>query len=448
MTALPLKRSFVIIVAICAWIAGSAEAQERLRSIAELQVNASLAAAERATSETEDDDESRDRLAGLRVTRDELLDSARGLRATPINPLDNQPPGTVLIVNGVSTFAFGATGALLKKDEDGVLRVNCSGTMIGCETFLTARHCVDDDLTSENYHVYLQSEGIFEVHDILPKHPHYEEPFADLQLLTLAARMTAVKPAQINSTQSILSATQGTIVGFGHTKLNENDHGIKRFGAIETQECLNIFGAEDPEGSKGLLCWLYDQNKATTCHVDSGGPMFLGASSNDGVMAGVTSKGDASCLSDAQNIDVDLQFFAPWLAKTGGEDVGQLSCTPPGRGDIESVKALAAENAVTQTDPPKIYPAISLTPDMREIRIGLNGEDRPENDLDLSVIVNSNNGDTPKWCSEAGPENFAFCRFELEESDASMTVVVSQKGSGSGIYQLLVTALSYSGIPR
>src|SRR6185295_8046301 len=51
------------------------------------------------------------------------------------------------IVNGTLTAAYPTTGALLIYDDASHSNVNsfCSGTLIGCQTFLTAAHCVCPD---------------------------------------------------------------------------------------------------------------------------------------------------------------------------------------------------------------------------------------------------------------------------------------------------------------
>src|SRR6188508_2861269 len=61
------------------------------------------------------------------------------------------------IVNGKLTSDFPTTGGLLYSESGAFIETNgptaswidapmvCTGTLIGCSTFLTAGHCVDDD---------------------------------------------------------------------------------------------------------------------------------------------------------------------------------------------------------------------------------------------------------------------------------------------------------------
>ena len=50
------------------------------------------------------------------------------------------PGGDPRVVNGVPTQSRPTTGALLLTDGTGSYALACSGTLIGCRTFLTAAH--------------------------------------------------------------------------------------------------------------------------------------------------------------------------------------------------------------------------------------------------------------------------------------------------------------------
>ncbi len=67
------------------------------------------------------------------------------------------------IVNGLNSHSFATTGALMKSSGGPIDANNagswCSGTLIGCQTFLTAAHCVFDDLDPSHYWVFLQHAG-------------------------------------------------------------------------------------------------------------------------------------------------------------------------------------------------------------------------------------------------------------------------------------------------
>ena len=81
------------------------------------------------------------------------------------------------IVNGLNSHLLPTTGALLYPSSGGPINEDnagswCSGTLIGCETFLTAAHCVQEDSSASRYWVFLQHGGIRSVKSI-HSHPSY-----------------------------------------------------------------------------------------------------------------------------------------------------------------------------------------------------------------------------------------------------------------------------------
>ena len=440
----PKAQAGIAIICIAIFIAmpTTAFSQQRLRTISEVQVDASLAAIDRAIEEVDGNDGSRELLRKLRKRRNEITANARELRNSSINPFNNRPPPIATIVNGTTTQAFGATGALLTHGPDGGLKVFCSGIMIGCETFLTARHCVEHNPDPEKYFVYLPAEGIFGIKGVPPEHPDYEKPYADLQLLTLERPVTAINPAQLSSVPIADAEVAVTTVGFGRTNGEANDQGIKRFGSLTTDSCPENGNGRIASNPEAFICWLYDDNQSTTCHFDSGGPLFPGTASDTVDVIGVTSGGDVSCQSDALYYDVDLQFFKLWLSQTGGADVGKTSCEPEGRGSIHLVQAQAIDCVNTNCALPTLI-THSVKQGTQEVRIGLNAEDRQENELDLEVLLKSSSSDPIPPCIQNNPRNFEFCSFTITEPDTELTITVRQKKSGSGKYQLLVSELRY-----
>ena len=93
------------------------------------------------------------------------------------------------IVNGLPTEAFPTTGALLRGTSPDTAVSWCSGTLVGCNTFLTAAHCVCAANGSQcqppnapnpgDYQFYLQHAGIFSVSSISVR-SDYAFPVADL----------------------------------------------------------------------------------------------------------------------------------------------------------------------------------------------------------------------------------------------------------------------------
>src|SRR3989442_10345564 len=146
------------------------------------------------------------------------------------------------IVNGRPTSGFPAAGALLVGDDPTTAVTWCSGVMIGCQTFLTAAHCVCDTNGAGcqgarapnplGRLVYLQHAGFFRASSIRV-HPDYQFPQADLAIIRLATPVTGVAPAVLAQTAPP-PGTSGTIVGFGRSGGGANDLGLKRSGTITT----------------------------------------------------------------------------------------------------------------------------------------------------------------------------------------------------------------------
>jgi secreted trypsin-like serine protease len=141
------------------------------------------------------------------------------------------------IVNGVLTHDYPAVGAVLRGDfPDWAQHVPitadnatsfCSGTLIGCRTFLTAGHCTTTafspgTLDADEAWVYLPHAGIFAVTSIA-RHPDYTlaslgVPINDVAVLNLGAPVTGIAPMPVNrSDPNRFIPAAGTIVGFGRT---------------------------------------------------------------------------------------------------------------------------------------------------------------------------------------------------------------------------------------
>ena len=139
------------------------------------------------------------------------------------------------IVNGRGTFDVPAAGALLKGTDRRSAKVWCSGTLVSCDQFLTAAHCVAEDAAPASYKVFFQNAGFFDVKEIR-KHPGYrpQDPGDDIALLTLAKPVLDIAPIEINQIATPAIGLEGRIVGFGRTGGDNYDYGLKREGTIRT----------------------------------------------------------------------------------------------------------------------------------------------------------------------------------------------------------------------
>jgi hypothetical protein len=361
------------------------------------------------------------------------------------------------IVNGSLSFAYPAVGLLLLYDDSRLVDPNgfCSGTLIGCRTFLTAAHCVCSEL-AEDYdsclrqgivdpselQVMLQHGGYFPVERVAV-HPQYR--FAsggDVAIIHLAEPVTAIAPARINQIQRLPMGTRGTIVGFGTTGgvRRPDDAGIKRQGGMSVGSCMD----DVPE--ENHICWSFQGADASTCEGDSGGALF--ADLGDGpLLAGVISGGSAfACTAPDLPFNTDVFVHRDWIMAEAGDDLGSRPCGNQAPIDVPPSQRFERSGSLSPSTPES---ALTITVPQRigTLRATLNsqltagvGPSSTDNDFDLYVASGNSAGPQHFDCRDIDPSGFGAC--VIASPVPGPWTVVARRIQGEGTFQMTVTLLA------
>jgi hypothetical protein len=356
------------------------------------------------------------------------------------------------IVNGVLTSAYPSTGALLSPGNPAIAATQCTGTLIGCDTFLTAAHCVCDGTGAScqgagapnpaDYVVFFQHAGFFAVSSIAV-HPTFDFPVGDVAVLKLATPVTGVAPTPINTTRVPPPGTPATIVGFGRSGDPNFDYGIKRAGAVVTSPCTE--GVSDTTS----LCFRFDAPLGTpgsnsdTCNGDSGGPMFVDFGCGP-VIAGTTSGGTSdACQTPDASYDGNVFTYRAWIQAQGGADLLNASCgAMPQVGDPNT--AVTALTGTLDVGTPQATQTFTVPVGTTRLRVGFNAMDDGPSDFDLYVKQSGTPTTTDFDCAAATLSEFGFCEFASPVA-GTWHVLVRRK-SGAGVYQVTATTIG-SGAP-
>lgn len=348
-------------------------------------------------------------------------------------------PVAAPIVNGAPTADYPAVGALLKGGSPDVASTECTGTLVGCRTFLTAAHCVCATTGADcqgagapapdGRFVYFAHAGFVAVESIAV-HPDYAFPVADLAVVRLADAVTAIDPAPLNVAGNPPFGTSGTIVGFGWASAVDQDSGIKRAGSIVTAPCP--VGVSDATS----ICWDFTGSGADSCEGDSGGPLLVDLGAGP-VLAGVTSGGFSStCSPTDHSYDADVFVYRDWIAAAAGGDLGLASCGGVPRVGTAAVIATAFGGALDPTRPFALY-SVGVAPGTSELRVGFDASETPENDFDLYVRGGAPPDSTGVDCAAAGTGEYGFCR--IVGPHPGSWYLRAQRVSGEGPYQIVAT---------
>jgi hypothetical protein len=345
------------------------------------------------------------------------------------------------IVNGSLTFEYPSAAALLAGGNPATATVICSGTLIGCRTFLTAAHCVCEgngaDCQAPNAPdpssllVFTQNAGFLAVNEVIV-HPSYDFPIADFAVLKLGPVADGIRPSPLN-TQTPAIPMDGTIAGFGRSgggSFND-DFGIKRVGSVETTNCAS---GDDVD----LVCWDFLGPGSNTCSGDSGGPLYMDFGSGD-VLAGVTSGGASpTCLPNDHSFDGNVATYSAWIADQGGADVTNTACGTGAQVGDSDVDVLGVSGYLDATNATATHDLL-IASGTGELRVAMNGHDDGTANFDFYVKHGAPPTPSDFDCAQTGIGQFGYCDFPAPPGGEWYVRVDRQAGAGQ--YQIATTNL-------
>jgi V8-like Glu-specific endopeptidase len=346
------------------------------------------------------------------------------------------------IVNGTLVETYPTTGMLALGATPDESHLQCSGTLIGCSTFITAAHCVCGGNGSDCQGrtpatpswVFLQNAGFVAVSSIAV-HPGYDRAILahDLAVIQLAEPVSGIRPTPL-ATERMAVGRGLTLVGYGRVGPEALEYGLKREAPATFVDCGAGWDA-------GALCFADSQS--TTCNGDSGsGYLVEGA---DGLeLAGIHSGG--TCVPGQSGVGNRIADHADFIASVAGASLGEEACGSLPSVGQEEVVVHSLRGALDASEIAE-YP-IEVAPGTAELRVALNSSDLigPGKDLDLELeLVTASDPslidvDYSPGCEALGSGPYGACRLRSPPAGTWRARVASKVGRGD--YQLVTTTFA------
>jgi secreted trypsin-like serine protease len=204
----------------------------------------------------------------------------------------------------------------------------CTGTLIASNIVLTAGHCANfatrvffgNDVNKPGKVVRVKKRV---------RHPRYHQvKHNDLMVLLLEEKVASVKPRKLAAKILLDKATDGRVVGFGHTDpMGMFGYGVKRFVdvPVASPACRGKVNGQDDKVTHGCDVGLElvagrPLLERDSCKGDSGGPFYVLGKKQDWLLACATSRATDSAMHECGDggVYVRVDRYRKWIDGIAG----------------------------------------------------------------------------------------------------------------------------------
>ncbi|HXC50423.1 MAG TPA: trypsin-like serine protease [Candidatus Limnocylindrales bacterium] len=323
------------------------------------------------------------------------------LLLAPVQADAEQRAGHPRVVDGTVTVDPPAVGEILYSA--------CGGTLIGCQTVLTAAHCALGDPSVFFRHLFFQHGGMVDV-DL---DGSTLEIGYDMAVLKLASPVTRIRPLPINRTTGSYSLP-GTVVGWGCDPVPGVGESIKR-SASTTVSNLFVNAVTAQVGG---------------CSGDSGG-VFLTDFGSGTVLAGTIEGTYGSGIEGP-----GTYYYQSLIAAAAGADINSTACGNGAQAGDPNSTTFPFSGSISAGAPQQTH-SFSVAPGTTELRVAFNEEDN----FNVFIRFGAPATTTTYDCRiDYNVQASLSCTFPAPQAGTWYALV--NRVSGSGMYQLTATTFS------
>jgi trypsin len=350
------------------------------------------------------------------------------------------------IRDGQPTFQFPAVGMM---SAGGAI---CTATLIGCETVLTAAHCLCPDGFDQAYATC--NAALYDPEDVILFFQHAGFRFArsividrrfdftrggDVAIVKLSEPVTGIAPRALNDDRRPREGTEATIVGFGRT--GESGFvppgvGLKRIAFVETSGCPQSVRAD------AHVCNAVAAGAPAACPGDSGGPLLVDFGAGpliSGVQSGINGFGGSVCIPPFTGFSTDVFQHRSFIQDEAGADLGVRQCgdlPPVGSPDVGVHTFLGRLSAGN----PELRGSFEVPAGTQLLRVTMNGvlaTDRGRNNFDLFLKAGAPPTAVDFDCADTIPSALGVC--EVSAPATATWHVLAEHLAGEGDLQITAT---------